>query len=862
MTNQRHSPQRKATSSRLLWLLCFAPLSLLLPGGCDTTGDNLHSSAASGGTEASRLVNTSASPRSTIELTVRAYQQLQSYQDDAYVRLRYDLDGQRLEDRAPLAVAWEKSGRIGLRVYSVSAGPTADRWRLRLSDADSTVPQQVLSRAIPERVDFGWLLSDPLVAQRMSAGLAGFPPQLDLLLAPQPLQGLVDKSAELSYGQPEDIDGRLCWVIHVNRGPNQFTLWIDQNDLLLRRLGLPRSHLTPEMIGDGRVSNVELTIEFAGARGDAATDWSQFEVAPKTDELRVNRFVPSPIWMDTSGLGEQVPGFHLESPQGEPVYQSNASAPRRKATVLLWLADHPACRVASEQMQRVAEALPALGVRDGAVEFVMVWAEPQPPAGTSFATLVDDWKMPGQLALDRDAMGRDFFNVQEAPTLVVVDQNNRLQLRESRSNPLLDRILPQLLSRIVAGENLAEELVSKQNLMAQRHRIELAMAAAVDASPANDSLGQQPYTPETFTLRKVAASASKATAVAVNSDAQGNVWTLYNTGQLRRDTADSLAQLDSDAADWIDTRWTTDPGQGQATSAVRTSSSGRSKTGPADGAGLGSGQLRGAVRIEVSPKSKYVAYVKDAEPAVQWIDIGAHQNRTIELESGDYPIDFRWLPAREASTASLAVITDKGRTLLIDPTDRQQMSGHSSVAPLALLPAADQAPGTAGYVVLADRSIQPLQVSAASGATRPAATNGSVAFQPDRGPWILGHDSGPTLTLARGWLAAGEPAVFLLDEQRKQHWHYRMPLERDAAAVASSVGNDPTSGQAVWAVLSGQQTIHILRADGRIIDHFRSADPVVGLALQPNGARLELTVIHPRQAIRYALDWNTVDVGL
>lgn len=852
MTNQRHSLRHKATFAAMVWLVCLSSLSLVLTLGCDTTGEDLKHATASDEASAARLVNTSGSPRSTIEQTVRAYQQLQSYQDEAYVRLRYDLDGQRLEDRAPLAVAWNKQGRIGLRVYSVSAGPTAKRWRLRLSDAESVVPQQVLSRAIPERVDFAWLLSDPLVAQRMSAGLAGFPPQLDLLLAPLPLKGLVDDSAALTYGQPEQVDGRLCWVVQVQRGPNQFTLWIDQNDLLLRRLGLPRSHLTPEMIGDGRVSNVELTIEFAGAKGNASVDWEQFEVAPAADELRVSRFVPTPMWVDTAGLGEQIPGFHLESPQGEPVYQSNAAAPRRKATVLLWLADHPACRVASEQMQRVAESLPGLGLPQGAVEFVTVWAEPQPPAGSSFAKLAEEWNMPGGLALDRDAMGRDLFNVQEAPTLVVVDQRNRLQLRESRSNPLLDHILPKLLARIVAGEDIAEELIIKQNQVAQRHRIELRMAAAIDGHPASDSFELRPYAPETFSLREVARSASKADAVAVNSDAQGNVWTLYSTGQLRHDTAVSLAQTDTNAAAWIDTRWTNDSGRKPVNSDASSST----------GGAFDSGQFREAVRIEVSPASKYVAYVRDDEPSIQWIDIDTQQNRTIEIEPADHPTDFRWLPGREASTASLAVITSKGRTLLIDPTDRQQLSGHSPVSPLALLPARDQQPGVAGHVVLADRTIQPLQLSAASAAAASATTNASVAFQPDRGPWILGRDRDRTWTLARGWLAVDEPAVFLLDEQRKQHWHYRMPLEPDAAVVVSSVGNDPATGQAVWAVLSGKQTIHILRADGRIIDHFRTAEPVVGLSLQPNGARLELTVIHPRQAIRYAIDWNAADVGL
>ena len=98
--------------------------------------------------------------------------------------------------------------------------------------------------------------------------------------------------------------------------------------------------------------------------------------------------------------------------------------------------------------------------------------------------------------------------------------------------------------------------------------------------------------------------------------------------------------------------------------------------------------------------------------------------------------------------------------------------------------------------------------------------------------------------------------MFLLDEQRKQRWHYRMPLQQESSLVAYSVATDPTSGQAVWGVLSGANTVHLLRADGRIIDHFRSSDVVVGLALQPNGSRLELSIVHPGQAVRYAVDWR------
>ena len=677
-------------------------------------------------------------------------------------------------------------------------------------------------------------MSEPLVAERLSAGLAGFPPQLDLLLAPKPLQGLIDDKVALSFSHPETIDGRACLVIHVQRGSDEFMLWIDQENLLLHRLRLPRSRLTPAMLQDGRIANVDLTIEFAGARGNEINNWASFEVASQPEELRVNRFVPAPLQVDTSGLGEQVPGFHLESPTGESVYSSNTAAPQRKATVFVWLADHPTCRMACEQMQRVREALPALGVPQGAVEFVMVWAEPQPPAGSTFETLAEQWKLPGSLALDREAMGRDLFNVQEAPTLVVIDQNNRLQLCESRSNPLLDQVLPQLLLRITSGEDLADELVQKQIHVAQRHRAELRMAAAIDASQADDPIAARPYPPETCTLRELARSPSKGTAIAAGSDDQGSVWTLYNTGQLRRDTASTLAMPESSAVAWLDTRWR------NVSSAM--------------------------VRLEVSPASDYVAYTSRDATTVQWIDCDTKESRTVEFESAGHPTDLRWLPGSAGSSARLAIITSEGQTLLIDPTDHQQLSGHSPVAPLALLPAGSRESGIAGYAVLADRSIQPLQLGAASHvadtnsaentSTDVNSTQQRLAFQPSQGPWIVGRDHTQTWTLAHGLLAADEPALFLLDEQRKRQWHYRMPLQPEQSPVAYSVATDPTSGQAVWAVLSDKQTVHLLRADGRIVDHFRTIEPVAGLSLQPNGARLELSLIHAGQAVRYAVDWS------
>ena len=316
------------------------------------------------------------------------------------------------------------------------------------------------------------------------------------------------------------------------------------------------------------------------------------------------------------------------------------------------------------------------------------------------------------------------------------------------------------------GEDLAEELQLKQTQQTLRHRAELRMAAAADAHPAPDSLADRPYLPETFGLREISRSASKGKAVAVTSDESGNIWTLYNTGQLRHDSVSTLALPDTDAAGWLDTRWRSE-----------------------DGA---------HVRIEVSSKSTYIAFLDSESASVQWMDVESRENHTITVNGSECPIDVRWLTTPQSNAPQLALITAEHQTLLIDPHDRQQLSGQSAVAPLALLPAGSRELGVVGNVVLSDRTIQPLQLSSPSDPADAEPTGPRLAFQPDQGPWIVGQEQGQSWTLARGWLATDEPALFLLDEQQKQRWHYRMPLQRKPSFVIYSVANDPTSGQAIW----------------------------------------------------------------
>jgi hypothetical protein len=60
----------------------------------------------------------------------------------------------------------------------------------------------------------------------------------------------------------------------------------------------------------------------------------------------------------------------------------------------------------------------------------------------------------------------------------------------------------------------------------------------------------------------------------------------------------------------------------------------------------------------------------------------------------------------------------------------------------------------------------------------------------------------------------------------------------------------------VWVVSSDKHTVHVLRADGSVTDHFAVEQELIGLALVPSGSRLMLITIHPSQTISYALRWQ------
>jgi hypothetical protein len=788
--------------------------------GCDRSEQTLRLQSDQEAAENGQLINSTASPRTILNRCISRYQELQSYEDRGFVRLKYLVEGVAAEDRAPLSVAWNKSGRMGLKVYSVTAGPHGNsRWHLHLGNSHPALKDQTLSRSLPERLDFAWLLSEPLVNESLSAGLAGFPPQLDMLLSPQPLSRLVDETAELSLLNSQLIDHNRCWIISIVRGALQYRFWIDQQSLLVRRIELPPQLIPEAILSDTSTSQLQLSIELQQTSYDHEIDWDYFKCASAQDSHYVTHFVAPPLAINTSLLGKQIPAFQLRGIDGQVAYDSSFKKGRR-ASVLIWLADHPACLAAAEQLALTQSQLQLNFKDQSQIDYIPIWAETAPPVGLSFEQLQQQWKLPGRLAIDRDAAGRDLFGVQEAPTVVILDAQGKIQFWDVRLNPMLDRALAPLVARVAEGANLAAELINAQQTAAARHRVELFMATANDPS-GEQRINTEPYPPESVQLTQIAQQNFTTRLSSLNQDSRQMIWALQNDGTLH--------ELNWELAT-------------QATY----------QTGWAN---------LGASSPVISHDSRYFAVQFDKRGVEIW-DTKAEQSIRFPLPEATAVIDMKWLTLSSSKAARLAVITSANQVLLLDPANRQQLSGSCPGEPIAIVTQSIDS-DVQGAVVLASGALEPLVIngesekpSAELTAFKRPSRHRKLTFQPRTGSWCTCRTASTELTLGEGWLAKDEPALFFLDDELRPVGQYRLPampagLSRFQQVTAAT---SPSNGAVVWAALDATGSIHLLRGDVSWFDHFRFEQRPVGIALIPSGDRLQLVVASQNSLVAYRID--------
>ncbi len=453
--------QRQGTGRRAAWWACFPILLSLV--GC-RGGDQGKSEVGVPPPAAAE-----DDPRQIVARMIAAYAAAPAYSDRGVLQLRYRQPGGWTQDEAPLSVI-TLGNRLGVSAYQARVVCDGQRLFATLADAASNnLDGQVLSLPARDTIKLADVLRDPLLADALTGGLGGPPMPLALLFDERPLEGLLGDDVSWQRLAPERVEGRDCHRLAADTAGGRFVLFIDQQQLLLRRLEFPRQ-LTPAMAGP----EAEMVAEFRDASFAAHRDDPRLRFTPPADARTVSAFVLPPQPLPSNLFGRRPGEFRFSGPAGDVSAASLAG----RITVLVWFSFHPACRSTLEQLDKVYRDLDA---RTAAV--FAVCTEPSSVGQQTLEAQMRQWRIGVPLLRDLRACGRDVFGVPAAPTLVVLDAQGVVQIFEVGANPNLEGELPIVLERLSGGDDLAAELVAQYEKEVAEYQQHLRRGGPAGAVP-------------------------------------------------------------------------------------------------------------------------------------------------------------------------------------------------------------------------------------------------------------------------------------------------------------------------------------------------------------------------------------------
>ncbi len=399
------------------------------------------------------------------------YRQAERYADQGTVRLSYQQNGVPQIDTAPLAVQHLAPGNLSLQAYGLQLVCADRTLTAQIVDPGSANlgGQRLQQKLAGGRLTLDQIYADPLVTQFATAGLAGPAPQLELLFGDTPLSGLLADESQLSLDSPAALDNHVCQRLRIATPPLDYVLWIDQQDLVLRRIELPLA-LVPGLVDDVTIGDAKLTIELTAASFDPPR-LDHFALPPRREVQMVSRLIPLPPPLDSPLLGRTPPAFELVAEQAGRGFRVSEAGSDRSVTVLLWVARHEGSQAAAGGLQELASSMPP-ELRQS-TRFVIVMSE----AGEPTDQTLRQWGVDLPWANDTQAVGRDVFGVEEAPTLAVLSSNRQIEWFQHRVEPGAMLALPQVITDVLAGARVGETLQADHKANQQAYQDAIKEAA-------------------------------------------------------------------------------------------------------------------------------------------------------------------------------------------------------------------------------------------------------------------------------------------------------------------------------------------------------------------------------------------------
>ena len=470
----------------------WACLFLVAAWGCQQSPDPV--SEEEPGIATPTEEGSTLSAKQVLEKLVATYQAAECYQDRGEVTLRYRMLGSLHQETAQLVTRWASPGNLYIRCYQLEVACRDGRLTARMYDETTAdLDGQLLSRPIAEELSLADLFSDDsLLLEMLYAGRVGLPVSAALLAEPDFLAGQLGEEAELELLEEKSLGTHKCYRLKVITGNTPFVLWIDKQNLALRRQEFPADLFAADLLEVPGVSEISLQVDFHAAEFPGTMAESSFQVKVPVNARTVGRFVLPPPPPATDLYGRRPGRFELVDAEDGVVTRDSL---RGRHTVLLWCQADESCRQAVRLLAEISASWP--DTED--LQAFAVFVDPEETPTGTIAARLRKWEVSVPLLRDPDGLAGEALQIQFAPTLVLLNSEGTVQAflpavdKEQLGN--LDGFIRELR----AGHDLAAVFQHQQQLLEEKYQQDL-LAAAQQAA-ANLDVAERAQ-PERFTAEE------------------------------------------------------------------------------------------------------------------------------------------------------------------------------------------------------------------------------------------------------------------------------------------------------------------------------------------------------------------------
>ncbi|MCH8045867.1 MAG: redoxin domain-containing protein [Planctomycetes bacterium] len=784
----------------------------------DTTSKNTNPKGASRKETKPKDTRSTDQPELTAEDVLRkmiaAYQKAKHYSDEGVIDITITTNGDDEVHHFSFSVQFARPNQIRIHAYQIQMVSDGEKLQSWIADEETNnLDGQSLQQDIA-----GALTLDDLYREETAGGTlqGGFGPPLalELLLQDKPLEEMLQDKKNIELLATETIEDRKYHRVKHTDARGDLVFWIDAETFVVRRLEFPTGEILARFSADQRPEKITVVAELVNARfGDASAD-ETFVYEPPKDAVTVSRFVLPPLSkrMPPPVVGKTVTGLSFTDTEGKKITDKTLSG---KVVVLdFWFTTCPPCRESMPNLQKVYEQFKD----NDKVVFYAVNVDELAITDDALKKTFSDWGVALPIGRDFQGAAAQALQVEAFPSLVLIGKDGTVQSYEMGFNPRLAEMLPAKLNALLAGSNLAEQEIRR---IKEEYERELA-AAHPDALYSEKVEPAEADEPAKLGLTKLwtsdaAMQPENILVVAGGADEDDDVYVLdqYRTVVSLGADGKSIAKHPLDIA------------EADLVTYLRTAMGGDGKRYFVGG---GAGQPRFHLFDE---QWKRRFSLPEADDATQMIsdlvlaDLDGDEKLEVyvshwqDLALYRFSLDGKrtaWPgeSVRDVLSLALSPVDAEGKRLLLALGRSGKIRGVAADGKVA---AESDAPDpTVQKLVVAERNINKDVFWVA------------LSMAPSRG------------------------AVVAMKGDSQLAWRFEVPGGFPQTAIEPVVwGHVLPGGQAHWVVAGADGGIHVIAADGNLVDRFHHGEVPRGIGLAKLGGKPTLLISSKSGVTAYRL---------